>query len=137
MSKKKFSFSIPAAVCSLLLSSGTATVFRACAMKEDGTWMHCHDAQRAVTLCAAVLFVLFVLAAWLKSPGAKAVLCSIGIAGSIVTMLLPGNIMPMCMMQTMRCYAVMQPFVRLMSFLVAVCGATALVQALKARHTSN
>ena len=134
MTQKKFQFSLLAALFSLLLSSGTATVFRACAMKEDGTWMHCHDAQRAVVLCAAVLCLLFAAAALLKSPAVKAVLCGVGVIGCLVTMFLPGNIMPMCMMQTMRCYAVMQPFVRLMSALAAVSAIIALLQAVKAKR---
>ena len=137
MSLKKTLPAWLASVFSLLLSCGSATVFRACAAKEDGTWMHCHDAQTAVTLCAAGLCLLFLLCARMKAPGGRAVLCGAGIAGSIVTMLLPGVVMPMCMMKTMRCYALMQPFVRLMCALVAVCGVIALLQALKACRASN
>ena len=126
-----------ASVFSFLLSCGAATVFRACARKEDGTWMHCHDVQIAVTLCAAGLCLLFLFCARMKAPAGRAALCGVGIAGSIVTLLLPGTVMPMCMMKTMRCYALMQPFVRLMCVLIAVCGVIALLQALKTCRASN
>ena len=52
MSEKKILSLLPAAF-SLLMAVGTATVFRACPIKEDGTWMHCHTAQNAVVAAGA------------------------------------------------------------------------------------
>ena len=42
-------------------------------------------------------------------------------------MLIPGTLVTMCMMNTMRCYAVMQPFVRVMSVLVIISGAAGIL----------
>ena len=41
-----------------------------------------------------------------------------GAAAACIAALLPGTIMKMCMMDTMRCYAVMQPFARVMGVLL-------------------
>ena len=122
MSEKKILSLLPAAF-SLLMAIGTATVFRACPMKEDGTWMHCHTAQNAVVAAGAAMFVLLLIAAFVKNRMVRIALYGICVAGSILTFLTPGGLVSMCMMDTMRCYAVMQPFVRIMSGCVLVCSA--------------
>ena len=103
MSEKKILSLLPAAF-SLLMAIGTATVFRACPMKEDGTWMHCHKAQNAVVAAGAAMFVLLLIAAFVKNRMVRIALYGICV-------------------DTMRCYAVMQPFVRIMSGGVLVCSA--------------
>ena len=52
----------------------------------------------------------------------KTILYGLGIVGSVIVFLIPETIMPMCMMRTMRCYTVMQPFVRIMAVLIAASG---------------
>ena len=131
MSKKNIILSAVPAVLSLLLSLGTLTVFRACAAKEDGTWMHCHTAQNAVVIAAAVLFIVFAVTMIMRSKAARMALFVIGLAGSIVIFFIPGTIVSMCMMNTMQCYAVMQPFVRVMSAVIAVFSLVGFVSALK------
>lgn len=120
-SKKPSVLSFVPAVISLLLAIGVMTVFVACGPKDDGTWMHCHDAQIAVAVCGAVVTVVFVLAAFLKG-GARVALYVVGAIGCVVVLLLPGLIMPMCMMDTMRCHAVMAPFTRIMAALGGITG---------------
>ena len=43
-----------------------------------------------------------------------------GIAAAVIAVLLPGTLMKMCMMDTMRCYAVMRPFAWIMGALIAL-----------------
>ena len=109
------------AVMGLLLAIGVSTVFAACGPKDDGTWMHCHDVQIALAVCGAVAVVVFVAGALLKGGGARTALFVIGAIVCIVALLLPG-IMPMCMMDTMRCHAVMAPFARIIAALGAILG---------------
>ena len=49
----------------------------------------------------------------------------------VVVFCIPGGICPLCMMKTMRCHTVFQPFVRIMSVLVAGSGIGALVASFK------
>lgn len=99
---------IPAGL-GLLLSLGSCTVFAACGIKEDGSWMRCHSAQTTVTLCAMLLSVFLVLPTFIRQKTLRIVLNGIGIAGSIAIFLIPGKLMPMCMMRTMRCYRRNEP----------------------------
>ena len=119
------------ALMSLLLVFGVLTVFSACGMKDDGTWMKCHGAQTAVAKLGGAMTVLFFLAAVLRNRALKTVLYELGIIGSVAVFLLPETILPMCMMRTMRCYMVMQPFVRIMAVLIAATCVTSGMQALR------
>lgn len=130
MSKKNIILSAVPAVLSLLLSLGTLTVFRACAAKEDGTWMNCHNAQNAVVIAAAFLFIIFSVTMVIKIKAVRISLFLIGLAGSIVIFLIPGTIVSMCMMNTMQCYTLMQPFVRVMSAVIAVFSVIGIVTSL-------
>ena len=121
---------IPAGI-GLLLAAGVMTVFSACRIKDDGTWMHCHEVQNTVALCGAALAVLFAAAFFIKNRTAKIFFSTAAVIVSCLAFLLPGNIMPMCMMNTMRCYAVMQPFVRIMAAGTAICGIWGIIRAVK------
>lgn len=146
MSKDRILMFIPAAL-SLILALGTSTVFRACAIKEDGTWMHCHTAQTAAAGIGCVICLLALCAVFLQmgkkgnasSDGSAAPLTSVivlyaaCIAGAAAAFMIPGRIIPMCMMNTMRCHAVMKPFVRVMSALIIAASAASLGVSLKRR----
>ncbi len=106
-------------VLSLLLTTGIMTVFSACGQKEDGSWMHCHQPQMAVAICGIGMMVVFALSWVFKGKAVRIVLLTAGLALSAAAFLIPGTIMPMCMMRTMRCYTVMQPFTRVMTVLIA------------------
>ena len=118
---------IPAGL-GLLMALGTTFVFHACERKEDGTWMHCHTAQNGAAAAGLVICLLFFIAACLKNRKAVIALNVAGIAAAVVTFLIPGVFVSMCMMQTMRCYAVMQPFVRIVSILIAAASAVNLAR---------
>lgn len=118
---------IPAAL-SLVMAVGASTFFRACSKKDDGTWMHCHTAQYGAVVTAVILFVLFLAAAFIKSRTLFLVLSIAGIAGSIAAFLIPGSIVSMCMMDTMRCHAVMKPFIRAMSVLIILTDAAGFIR---------
>ena len=119
---------------SLLLALGSFTVFAACGVKEDGSWMRCHSAQTTVTLCAVLLSVFLVLLAFIREKALKIVLNGIGIVGSAAIFLIPGKLMPMCMMRTMRCYTLFQPFVRIMAILVVCSCLIQIIQAIRERR---
>ena len=128
-SRKTLHKLIPSAF-SLLLFLGSFTVFAACGIKEDGSWMRCHSAQTMVTIFAAVLSACL----FLQQKALRVVLNGIRIADSAIIFLLPGKLMPMCMMHTMRCYTLFQPFVRIMAVLVACSCLIQVIQATRERR---
>ena len=132
-SRKTLHKLIPSAF-SLLLFLGSFTVFAACGIKEDGSWMRCRSAQTMVTIFAAVLSACLLLQAFTRQKALRVVLNGIGIAGSAIILLLPGKLMPMCMMHTMRCYTLFQPFVRIMAVLVACSCLIQVIQATRERR---
>lgn len=127
-SKKITTIAFLPALLSLLLGLGTATVFDACEIREDGTWMHCHEAQTTVVICALILTALLSAAALLQKKTIKIVFYGAAVIAAAVIFLIPGTLIPMCMMQTMRCYTVMQPFVRILSTLIALLSLNAAIQ---------
>ncbi len=108
------------AILSLLLAVGSTTLFSACGLKEDGTWMRCHQAQTTVTALSAVLTVLLLLQALLPQKALMILFSAASIIVCVVIFLVPCTLMPMCMMHTMRCYTLFQPFVRIMSVLICL-----------------
>ena len=97
---------------SVLMAAGVQTVFRACAQKEDGTWMHCHEVQKYLFIIGIILAMLSVLGLAVKKQTAAILLDFASIVLAAAAVLLPGTVMQMCMMDTMRCYTMMQPFAR-------------------------
>ena len=97
---------------SVLMAAGVQTVFRACAQKEDGTWMHCHEVQKYLFIIGIILALLLVLGLAVKKRTAAILLDFASIVLAAAAVLLPGTVMQMCMMDTMRCYTMMQPFAR-------------------------
>ena len=128
--KRSIRLRIPV-ILSLLLLTGTLTVFRACGPKEDGTWMHCHTAQNDIVIAAAILFVVFAAAAVIQNKMLSGVIHVVGIAGSLIVILIPGILVHMCMMDTMRCYEFMQPFTRVMGVLLILSAVINLIFANK------
>ena len=126
-------FELVSALAALLLAVGCATVFRACAATEDGAWMHCHAAQLAVTACAAAQCALLLGAAFIGSRPVRACLCALSCACAVVAFFIPGGIVSMCAMQSMRCWAVMRPFSRIMAAVVALMSAAGVVRAARGR----
>ena len=108
---------VPAALSALLLAGGV-TVFSACEQRADGSWMHCHQCQNMVAGSAVGLIALYGASSLVKNKPVRLALLALGIC-------------PLCAMKTMRCHTVFQPFVRIMSVLVAGSGIGALVASWK------
>ena len=121
---------VPAALSALLLAGGV-TVFSACEQRADGSWMHCHQCQNMVAGSAVGLVALYGASALVKNKPVRLVLLALAVIASVVVFFIPGGICPLCAMKTMRCHTVFQPFVRIMSVLVAGSGIGALVASWK------
>ena len=121
---------VPAALSALLLAGGVA-VFSACEQRADGSWMHCHQCQNMVAGSAVGLIALYGASSLVKNKPVRLVLLALAVIASVVVFFIPGGICPLCAMKTMRCHTVFQPFVRIMSVLVAGSGIGALVASWK------
>ena len=67
----------------------------------------------------------------MKNKPMRLALLALAVIASVVVFFIPGGICPLCAMKTMRCHIVFQPFVRIMSVLVAGSGVGALVASWK------
>lgn len=121
---------VPAALSALLLAGGV-TVFSACEQRADGSWMHCHQCQNMVAGSAVGLIALYGASSLVKNKPVRLALLALAVIASVVVFFIPGGICPLCAMKTMRCHTVFQPFVRIMSVLVAGSGIGALVASWK------
>ena len=121
---------VPAALSALLLAGGV-TVFAACEQRADGSWMHCHQCQNMVAGSAVGLIALYGASSLVKNKPTRLALLALAVIASVVVFFIPGGICPLCAMKTMRCHTVFQPFVRIMSVLVAGSGIGALVASWK------
>ncbi len=99
---------------------GIRTLFSACGQKEDGTWMSCHWAGQAVTAIAAVLLVISVMRIIISDVKIRTGLSAAMIPTAVSGIFVPGTLVSLCMMDTMRCHTVMRPFVMIMSAAVSV-----------------
>ena len=121
---------VPAALSALLLAGGV-TVFSACEQRADGSWMHCHQCQNMVAGSAVGLIALYGASSLVKNKPMRLALLALAVIASVVVFFIPGGICPLCAMKTMRCHTVFQPFVRIMSVLVAGSGIGALLASWK------
>ena len=121
---------VPAALSALLLAGGV-TVFSACEQRADGSWMHCHQCQNMVAGSAVGLIALYGASSLVKNKPVRLALLALAVIASVVVFFIPGGLCPLCAMKTMRCHTVFQPFVRIMSVLVAGSGIGALVASWK------
>ena len=115
----------------ILLAAGILTVFQPCGARDDGSWMSCHWAGRAVAGVAGGMVVLSLLRLFLGSGG-KAGLDLALLALSVLAALFPGHLIDLCMMRGMRCHALMKPYAVILSGLI---GLTALADFVLRRRT--
>ena len=112
-------------VCLLVFSAalclGVKLVFHACGMKEDGSWMNCHWAEQAVFAVSIGLTVTAGLRLLLNRQAKAGAALAMSVI-AVMTALLSGVFVRLCMMDTMRCHAVMRPAVIILCALIAVTG---------------
>lgn len=118
LEKKKWRLKITDVL--LLLASGVffigmRTFLAPCAQQADGKWMVCHWAGEALFGVAAVLFAIALLHAVIWRAAIKTGLAMAMIPTAVLAFFLPGQMIDLCMMETMRCHTVMQPAARAIS----------------------
>ena len=104
---------------SLVFLVGILTVFQPCGPRDDGSWMSCHWAGRAVSGVAGAMLVLSVLRLF-GGPGVKRGIDLALIVLSALAALFPGRLIGLCMMHDMRCHMLTAPFTFVLSALTAL-----------------
>lgn len=95
-------------VIGLAFFVGMLSFLSACGPKEDGSWMTCHWACQALRGVAGAMLVLAVLRLLLR-PRARVGLDLGSIVLALLAVCIPGRLIGLCMMKTMRCHTVMVP----------------------------
>lgn len=112
--------SIPAIVIfvlSLLLAIGSQTFMGAC-VHDDGSLGACHWAARALSGIGGLLAVLAILLLLVKKERAGLYLAMVPTA--LLGVFIPGTLINLCGMATMRCRALMKPAAMiLLAFMLA------------------
>jgi hypothetical protein len=116
-------------LCVLLLI-GIATFAGPCGVHDDGSVSSCHWAARAVLGVGVVALVLSAVRIFERDEGERRGL-DLGVAatGALVAFL-PGGLIDLCMMQTMRCHTIMRPFCMGVGVVIALVAAGDLVMRL-------
>lgn len=106
-------------ILSLLICIGSFTFFSACPVHGD-TVMACHRAQNAVTALGALLSAISLAAVVIPDRKLKAGLELSATLTAILTAVVPGIVINVCMMNSMRCVSTFRPFTILFASLAAV-----------------
>lgn len=118
----------------LVFFFGIQTAFAPCDPHPDGSWMHCHQAGQALTGFAAVLAVLALMHLVIPCALVKLGLSLAMVPLSVLALLLPGHLIDLCMMETMRCHTVMTPAVTVLSLLNIMVAAADIYVCRKGAH---
>ena len=128
MKKKTIILDVILCVLSALLCFGTKFAFHACGPKDDGGWMACHWAEQSVFGLGLVLLILSLVMTFAFKDGKTKSGIALSLEGiAALALVTPNHLISLCMMNTMRCHAVMKPAVIIISILIILCGAAAFI----------
>ena len=116
---KKNAAGIAELLISIILVVGVFTLFKACGLHE-GKAMACHWAENTVKALGIVFIFLSAIRLILKEDGVKKGIALAFVPLSVLTFLIPGKIISLCMMDTMRCQTSFKPFVIVLSVILAL-----------------
>ena len=117
---KQFSPGAAAAlVLSCVIAVGSVSFLGPC-VHEDGSFGSCHWAGQAMLGIGLLLAVLSLAALLVKDGRLRAGLLFAAAAAAVLGLFVPGTLIRLCGMATMRCRAVMRPAMMLLCALTAV-----------------
>ena len=117
---KQFSAGAAAAlVLSCVIAVGSVSFLGPC-VHEDGSFGSCHWAGQAMLGIGLLLAVLNLAALLVKDGRLRAGLLFAAAAAAVLGLFVPGTLIRLCGMATMRCRAVMRPAMMLLCALTAV-----------------
>ncbi len=91
-----------------VLTAGCATIFRPC-IHEDGSFGSCHWAGCVLVALGTVLVLQAFAQLLLRSDETRLGLALASLPVAVMTLLVPGTLVDLCCVETMRCLSVMRP----------------------------
>ena len=132
--------SIPAVivlVLSLIIAIGSVSFLSPC-VHDDGSFGACHWAGQALCALGILLSLEGLAALIVKNHGIKAGLLLSALFTAVLGFLIPGTVIDLCRMATMRCRAVMQPAMRILCVLIAISALIGMIlESKKVTHESR
>lgn len=123
---KKRLFHVILLVLAALLIVGVLTFAGPC-VHEDGSAAVCQSAAHAVLFAGAASFACALAALLVHNAKASGVLAIAAACCGAFAAAAPGTLFGLCMMQTMRCWTVMQPFALVVGVAIAISGIAAAI----------
>lgn len=120
-----------------LYCAAVRTVFSPCGPKEDGSFMHCHEAGRILGIMTLVMLVLALLRFFLPGRKARGFLSAGILVLAAVSAFVPGHLVRLCMMPEMRCRMLTQPGAMVMSVVTALSAAAAVISEHRGEKTER
>jgi len=122
-------------VLSLLLIVGVLSFAGPCGVHDDGSVSSCFWAGRALLGIGVVITVLSLVRVFERDEGERRGLSLAVACLGVLVVCVPGALIDLCMMQTMRCHTVMRPFALGVGIALALVGGIDLTRRLlKLRH---
>lgn len=118
----------------VLLALGTKWLFPTCDPTESGTWMKCHWSGQVSIGIGAVIAVLAVVFLLVPSRFVRAGLSLAAVPIGLFNLAAVYGLIGLCGSAMMRCRAVTQPGVTILSLAVILLGAANGIRSLGAEH---
>lgn len=110
-------------ILSISLLIGIKTIFKTCGMKDDGTWMLCHWTEQTILIEAIIMSAISITSIITNKSKISIGLSISMIVTSILTLLTPGTLMPLCKMPMMECHIITQPSTIIIASLIIIMNA--------------
>ncbi len=125
-------------VICLIITFGVEFIFHSCGAHDDGSYMACHWAQKAVMTAGITLAIQAAALVFTNDKRTQTVVSSCIACGAIVTALIPNVIINLCMMPTMHCNAVMRPWTIVCCVvLFIICVINAIINSVKTKGSAR
>ena len=105
-----------------LLAIGAATFAGPCPTHDDGSLPGCAQAGQYVLYLGIVGAIAALARVLVNRAPVRAIGSLAAAACGAAAALLPGTVLPLCMMATMRCHTIMRPFALIVGIAIAVLG---------------
>ena len=104
---------------SVLMTAGALTFLGPC-MHEDGSFGTCHWAGQVCAALGGALSLLSLAALLVRERMLKAGLLLGMVPAALLAAFVPGRMLPLCIMKTMRCQSVMKPAMLLLGLVITL-----------------
>lgn len=101
-------FSVVLLALAIVIAIGSLTVLGPC-VHEDGSEAPCSNSGRAILMDGCLLAALALIIILVHVKRIRIVLFVLALCASVMGVMLPGTLLPLCRMDTMHCRSVMQP----------------------------